>query len=161
MSASCSCGKALGRKNKSGRCRACFMAHLNSDSAIHARRIDGCKQYARTNRATVLERCRRAAVTKSKNTEHLAWLAEQMRTRIQPLAQTPEAIARRDYKQIGKSISETKLAWCPPAYRKQYRDLIRSGFRKAEAQPMILDQIKVDTRGLDPLAGAIHLKMFL
>lgn len=47
----------------------------------------------------------------------------------------------------GKTSSATKLAWCPPEYRDEYKRLIkRQNMKAAEARPIIEDMIAVDAR---------------
>lgn len=55
-----------------------------------------------------------------------------------------------------RAIADARLSWCPRKYRGHYQLLRRKkGLGAKAAKAMILDQMRADTRGLDPLAAAI------
>lgn len=121
-------------KSRTGYCRTCFNLSINSDPEVIARRREGVKRWAKANPLAVQMRSKRGAATRSKDEAYLARIREIVRTRVQPLSATPEAVAKRDYKARGKAISRAKLPWCPPEYVETYRLLRRKGIPVADAR---------------------------
>lgn len=64
---------------------------------------------------------------------------------LSKLGVTPAGSASRIA--AGKSSSATKLAWCPPEYRDEYKRLVkRQNIPAAQARPMIEDMVAADAR---------------
>jgi hypothetical protein len=138
------CGKPLGATNKSGLCVRDFNARLNADPKTHAKRVAGIRRDAVVRREEKRRILLENAAKAMQRPERLAFLREQMKW-VQPLSQTPEVLAKTDPAAKGRKRTETVLGWCPPAYREEYRRLIRSrNVNAAEARKVILDQIRND-----------------
>ena len=147
------CSTAISNISKSGRCRACNTARKNKDPEQTAKRMAGKReamkdpikyaracQVARDNirkamadpvrRAKAVERGKVKAALHFNTPEGRAW------------ANRPEVRAR-----AGKTLSETRMGWCPPDYRQQYHDLMRLRVCSAEeGRNLILEQIAKDKR---------------
>jgi len=141
MSATChTCGKPLSRQNRSGYCKHHVSAAKAQDPAWREAQRLGSK------RALLLNPDKLAALrdrVRARNTspEWRAKAAEHARTiRLHEIghqtANNPESIAKR-----AAAGAATKLSWCPPHLREQYRDLLyRKRIPAAEAREMILAQ---------------------
>jgi hypothetical protein len=145
------CSTAITNFAKSGRCRACNTARRNKDPEMTAKRMAGKRramsdpikyaracQIARDNirramadpekRAKAVERGKVKAALHFNTPEGRAW------------CNRPEVRAR-----AAKSLSETRMAWCPPEYRAQYFELMRLRLcSAAEGRQFISDQIAKD-----------------
>lgn len=143
------CGKALVRST-TGHCRPCFNAKLNSDPEARARQADGIRRFNRENPLALKVRGIRSARTRKNNPEYMAKLRELVRTRVQPQACTPDAVARRDAKKRGDAISAAKLPWCPAEWREHYRMLRYKAFTPAEAKQMTLQAMREAEERLSP-----------
>jgi hypothetical protein len=150
------CGKPLGPRNVTGLCKTHCTRVMRTPEAAERRR-SAVRRYAKANRAKLAATLKENARKARECPEYLERMRDNLR-RFQPLSVAPEVIARRDMRSIAAKCSATKLAWCPKAYRAEYRRLIVSKrMLKQEAQRIILDQIAADTHGLDPLAAAIRV----
>lgn len=142
MTRACSnCPATLGPKNKSGRCRACCARAMNADPEMQARRVAALAAYHATPEAKKGARRRMIAFNRNvpedvrrRRSEHGRWLAANVLTRpdVRAKAQTPEARRQR-----GQSNTETRLGWCPPERRDEYRALVRTNIGAAEARRII------------------------
>lgn len=141
----CTCGTAI--SNRAAQCRPCFYAKQRADTergkkigaALKARLNDPA------NRIRHREAARRAGRTKAANPEFVAKARQIMLERVQPLSMTPENLAKRDYALTGRLSGESKMAWCPPEYRDEYRYLVHTKkLAGAEARAMVLAQAKAD-----------------
>lgn len=147
----CVCGTSLGLKNKSGLCRSCIAKRHNADPEMQARRKAAIQERFKDPavRAAYARRIGEHVANMSDEEraarrEHGRWMYRNYLSQPDVVAKTSSKDARR---RAGISRSDTVLAWCPPAYREQYRALKASGAVKAaEAKVMILDQIKADER---------------
>lgn len=142
----CACGATLGRYNKSGRCRRCFAAALNSDPAMVAkRRAAQIEFFARPETKAVLAaRARHLAATMTDAERERrrvrgkqAYVDVLSRPDVVAKTSSPEARAR-----AGRSRTDTVLAWCPPERRACYRELVRkNGLPASEAREIIEQEI--------------------
>lgn len=145
------CAAPITNISKSGRCRACNTIRNNKKPELVAKRMEGKRkamsdplkyaricQVARNNirkamadpvkRAAAIERGKAKAALHFNTPEGRAW------------ANRPEVRER-----AGKSLSETRMAWCPPEYRQTYKDLLRARVcTAAEGRQLIAEQIKAD-----------------
>lgn len=141
------CAEPISNVNKTGRCRACALKHMNRDPAFQANRIaalNSCEAL-KVGSATRREAARKATVTRMSNPAYVEWLRHQMATVVAPLGHTPEAEAKRNHKEIGRKRTETLLGWCPPECRDDYRHLVMNkGIKAADAKQIILDQIRTE-----------------
>jgi hypothetical protein len=149
MSGACqTCGKPLGRNNRTGYCKHHVSAAKAQDPAWREAQRTGSKRALQANpeRMEALKARLRARNTSS---EHRAWAADRARQMGlaeigRATAHTPEAVAKRS-----ASCTATKLAWCPPHLREDYRRLIRTKhIRAAEAREIILAQEAAEVASL-------------
>lgn len=136
------CPRELGAKNKSGLCRSCLSKRINADPVtIEARRRGIAAHYAKPGaREAVAKRI--MAYNANVPPEHVEMRREHgKRQHARYFAgadgyarlQSPEARRKR-----GASVSETRMAWCPPELREEYRDLVRrQRLPAAEARAII------------------------
>lgn len=161
MAHSCSsCSKALLQKNRSGLCRPCWR---EMKAAARQTKCSKClAQICRTRKSGMCFTC------VSRDPEILARRGKTIsEVRRRKFAEDPEwAAARRAHGswlhhthavhvtiteeariRAGRNISNTRLSWCPPEYRQQYRSLVsHMHFSAAEAKAMILEQVEADAR---------------
>lgn len=148
------CPTPIGDKNSSGLCRVHFNKRLARDPAVAARKSAGLKAYAAANPEVMSERGKRAAATRLSDPAHVAWMVEHMRTTVQPASLShPDAAKWRRVAVM--RCADTKLSWCPPAYRPLYRQLLSKLKIAADARAVVLDQIEKDRGDREPLAFAI------
>lgn len=141
MSGTCqTCGVQLGRNNRSGYCKRHVSAAMAQNPAWREAQREGAKRALLAN-PTRLDALRARVRARNTSSEHRAWAADRARqiglAEIgRTTAHTPEAVAKRS-----ASCTATKLAWCPPHLREDYRRLIRTKhIRAAEAREIILAQ---------------------
>jgi hypothetical protein len=85
-------------------------------------------------------------------------LAKRRADKLRQLEQEPEYRAKMQAVRRRNGLAQ--LSWCPPKYRDDYHYLRRSArYSAAEAKAAILDLMASHTRGLDPLAAAIKLRL--
>lgn len=124
------CAKPLGRANRSGRCCRCFPVHLGADPAFRRARADGIRaKFANdpAHRAKMADVARRNSARWRQDPAAYAQLVAHGRRQIAALhspAAKATSLAARGV--AGRKITETRLGWCPPAYREAYRKLCRS-----------------------------------
>jgi hypothetical protein len=141
------CGAELCSKNSTGFCRPCFARKNSQDPAVRAKFGAACAAHMKANPHLVRERAKKAANTKRANPELMAKLADVMRQKVQPKSCTPEALARREYKERGKNIRKAKVPWCPPEYMAEYRWLCDSKLLlAADARRIIEEKMAADRR---------------
>lgn len=134
------CGATLSRQNRSGYCRRHASAAKAQDPAWREAQRAGARRalLANPERLDALKARIRAHNT---SPEHRAWAAERAKAiklheRGSAASQTAEANAKRS-----ASATASKLAWCPPHLRQDYRRLIYSKkLSAAEARQIILAQ---------------------
>ena len=130
-----------------GRCRPCHFAYIQSDPAIAARRVDGSRAAKQDPavRAKLAKAARRAATPERREITR-QWA---LRNRIWEHARfhTPEANAKR-----GASVSETRMAWCPPEYRDEAKRMVRNG-KKPLVEVKRIIAARVEQAQLKPLLG--------
>lgn len=136
------CGSLLGIKNRSGRCSHCQPAHANRDPAFQKRRVAGIKrkwedpEFLAKMRKIASRMGQKAALDEDLQERRRAWgkyayanWLGKPEVRARALASPTRA----------RTMSETRLAWCPPEMRQKYRDLKRrTKMRAAEAKKIIL-----------------------
>ncbi|BEV00097.1 helix-turn-helix domain-containing protein [Novosphingobium olei] len=147
------CGKDLSRANVSGYCQSHVWQATRALPDFKERIRTGIKRKIATDpiykdglrkRAIALGQ---DPVINEKRTRHF------VEGRIWEIgakaAATPEARAK-----AGRSISDTKLAWCPQHLREQYRFLIRNHYGRDEARRLILEQDAKERQRLRIRMGA-------
>lgn len=135
--------------NATGCCRKCGMARQNRDPEFQARRVAAVRDCdaLKAGSPARIEAARKAVITRMANPVYVAWLKEQMRSVVGPAGRN----AYRDHKAAGRKISEFYMKWCPVEYRPLYHEIKRAGgLNKAEAQELILAQIRDDLAKLSP-----------
>lgn len=151
------CAKPIRNENTSGRCKVCATIYNNRlPDSIEKRRVGWAKRLA--NPRHYADLCRVAKQNSRKamaDPAKRAAAAERARLIWQQYLNTPEM---REYvnspevrSRAGRSLSETRMAWCPPEYRSAYYDIRRKvQCSAADARQIILDQIKSDQAKLSP-----------
>lgn len=148
MNRSCSdCGKQITAQSKSGRCRACGLRHNLSDPEVNARRIANMtKTWAQPEQREKRRiRSREAIRRKIEADPGFAEMKRQQGKRLAASrAGTDGRPAGHESRiRAGKSISKTRMGWCPEEWRPQYNDLIRrKGLKRAQAKAIIEDEIR-------------------
>lgn len=141
MSFACqTCGKELGRNNRSGYCKHHVSAAKAQDPAWREAQKAGAKRALQANPER-MEALKARIRARNTSPEHRAWAAD--RARQMGLAEIGRAVAHTAEAQAKRSASciATKLSWCPPHLREDYRRLIRTKhIRAAEAREIILAQ---------------------
>jgi hypothetical protein len=139
-----SCGLTLSRGNRSGYCKRHVSAAKAQDPAWREAQKAGAKRALQVNPerlAALRERVRAMNVTpekRARTADHARKIG--LHAIGQRTANSPESIAKR----AASSVS-TKLAWCPPRLREQYRHLLYvKRIPAAEARAMILAQQDAD-----------------
>lgn len=123
-----SCSAPIARTRQTGLCRAC----VNKDPALLARRG---KTISEVRRRKFAEDPAWAAARR----EHGSWLYHNHAVNV--------TISEEARVRAGRGVSATRLAWCPPEYRAQYRKMVSNmHFSAAEAKAMILEQVEADRR---------------
>ena len=136
-----SCPTELARRNKTGLCRECYRKNPNAVSAETRAKISAGQKRRHLEDPELAERRKVLARKASRSPAAVKarterWKREKMWERGSQAACRPEVRAK-----AGKSIRETRLAWCPPHLRDDYIHLIRGKrFSAAEAKRMILEQ---------------------
>lgn len=121
----CACGATLAQRNRTGRCLSCAVkwSCATQPGVIEARR--------RAGKASVATAEQRAARSERANAQEL-W-------RIGHQSWTDETHARR-----GRSVSNARMAWCPPELRDEARRLTyRKRFALAEVKEIIAAEHEV------------------
>lgn len=157
------CGVPITRSSR-GRCRPCSAEVLNSDKAFHARRIEGIRRKFEDpeHRAKMAAVARRVGQKAAVDPDHRAWLIEHGRRQVKRLW-TPEARARflAGRPAAGRKISETRMGWCPPEYRDEYRRLCRSKRLNAADARAIIEQKIANQDALGDVDSALdYLRRF-
>lgn len=150
MSRTCTdCAAPITVKSRTGWCRPCSAKHLNSDPAIHARRVAGIHRKFAEDPQFKAEQAARLLVNASTPAAALARVATGKRIArevlarpdVKALTHSPEARAKR-----GRTMVNTKLAWCPEEWRDSYRRMLSGGTLAKDAKAMILDTVRVEAR---------------
>lgn len=156
MTRTCSdCPAPITRQSKTGRCRQCSLAHINASSEIRARQRSAVRAYAlqpEVRRACAARLAAHAAnmsdeerIRRREQGQHIAATVLQT-DRVRALSNSPAAKAK-----AGAARTNTVLAWCPPAYRDQYRTLtVSQRLPAAEARRLIEEQIATDRARMTP-----------
>jgi hypothetical protein len=140
----CPCGAVLHSKNQSGLCLKHMLEQRNADPERIAIKVAALKRRFATDPELKEAQRRRARglhlLPQSKEAKRRRWTPEFQRKGVEALKAMPEvraaAVAR---------MSATKLAWCPPHLRDDYRHLTqRMALPAAEARRMIEDQNEME-----------------
>jgi hypothetical protein len=139
-------------RRKTRLCHPCAAGATGKSEAKRAKGRDAMRNKLRDPNyaAAHRERARRAAETKRQNPVEMARLRASGQLlgltygRLGPPAGSPPRI------QIGKSLTNTKLGWCPVEYRDLYRQLARkTGVSAKQARKMVQEQIAKDLRSYE------------
>ena len=136
------CSGRIGPRNQSGYCVKCFNRHGMPEG--HAARVSaGMKRLFARDPVYLDEVRQRARSLIANGIGREARREAAIRINLWGLArgnQTPESRAK-----AGRSISATRLAWCPAELRGEYKRLVRSKkIPAAEARVLILEQHEKD-----------------
>jgi hypothetical protein len=142
----CACGKPV--MGKQDVCRRCFFRRLNQSPAHIAKRDAGiaarwAKPGEREKQALVCKR----SVQKRDATPGMRERYVEMGKKHYQTLNLPEVRAKTHSPETNAlrtaAMLETRLGWCPPEYREEYRALRNShGITAAEARRMILAMIE-------------------
>lgn len=147
------CENRLGRGNKSGLCKPCFSVQPKPEG-FGARVSAGLKRKLAAD-PVFKEKLRAIALANTRSEKAFSirqerFKREQMWLRGNRASLTPEAMERR-----ARAASATKLAWCPPELRDEYRRLIYSKrLPSAEAREIVLAQHERDMANFRRSIGA-------
>jgi hypothetical protein len=145
------CSTSIADGCASGRCRSCNVIRNNKKPELVAKRMAGKReamrdpikyaracQIARNNiRKAMADPVKRAKFVELGKIKAATYFADPSIR-----AQVNDPALR---KAIGRKISETRMAWCPPEYREAYHDLLRLRLcNAAEGRALIEEQIKAD-----------------
>lgn len=144
------CSKPIGKANKSGRCRACAVAFINSSPEIAARRVTSIRK-------AYQDPALRRLVGENKRKDwaaHPEWRKElSARAKALQPFKSPKCIAARADPEVqaraAEAISRTRLTMVgiPLEYREMYLRLMRNPAIKAErAQEMVHEHIEAEQR---------------
>jgi hypothetical protein len=146
------CGKKTGRGNKSGRCRSCLNAHVNSDPVIAETRRAAIRAKFQdpAHRARAVACAIRNGQKAATNPEHRAWLIEHGREQYRRYLNTPETRAKLDAARpaAARKRSETRMAWCPPELREEYRYWAVSRRKPAAEARAIIEKKIAETNAM-------------
>lgn len=127
------CRGRIARGNRSGYCRGCTGVAMK-----RALEADPIRKAALVKRLVAIARA-----PGRREQKRARWLAGRFWERGQA-AQPAGSDARR---RMAKSLSDTRLAWCPPHLRDKYRQLTKSKrLRAADARRMILEEHEAEMR---------------
>lgn len=136
---------------KAKRCRACSIAHMNSDPAIAAKRAAGRKAYFDQPGVRMEYRERMRAITAATMADPVKMerKREHGRRVYRDVLSRPDIVAKQQApevrKRAGLKRTATVLRDIPPHLRDEYKALIRSKLiPAAQAREIILGQWKAD-----------------
>lgn len=147
------CAGPVGRKNTSGYCKTCWPTVCwkiqRSDPSFEQRRIAGINKSIQENperKQQLKDQLARVASTPHAR-QRRSEAAKKAKIWLKGNAaaiSNPETLARR-----GRSLSNSRLSWCPRYLRGTYIDLIRSKhLSAAEAKVLVIDQARTDVQRL-------------
>ena len=118
----CACGAVISKRTKSGRCKSCANAYVNSSPEIKAKRAEGIRRKWDSDPAWAAEMKRQA-------TARLMSPEVRAKSNAAFMLNQPWTKAERDaasYARGGRTISNVRLAHIPLTLRGEYRRLVRS-----------------------------------
>lgn len=142
------CGKELGRRNKSGYCRACSgravwrnPANREAHRKAVRRKIHGDPETLAKYRENARKAAASPATAKARKER---WQRDRVWEKGNLAARAPEVRER-----AGRATALTRLPWCPPHLLDLYRELTRDKrIPAAEAKRMVLDQERAEIADL-------------
>ncbi|WP_285020256.1 hypothetical protein [Novosphingobium sp. fls2-241-R2A-195] len=144
MSGCKTCGNRLGAENKSGYCKRHISAALAQDPVWREKQARAARMKLHADPVR-LERMRDLAIKMGKLPQSIEGrrkhCIERELWKRGNAAQPKGSIARV---RSGKRQSATKLSWCPPHLREDYKALVRGRIPSDEARRMIEDQHAVE-----------------
>lgn len=145
------CNGPVSTQSKTGRCRKCAFAHTKANPAIEAKRLSALDSiwHGAEHRQWRQDNARKAAATRMVDPVYVATITERMR-RVQPLSLTPEALAKRNQREVQARRHREKITWCPDHKLDAFRLLRRKKFTVAEAKALILAEIEREEARLSP-----------
>lgn len=158
------CPKALGRANKSGRCRSCCARAINRDPVLTEKRQAGLRAKFQ-DEAFLTEH--RERLNRMGKLPHVVAIRRELGKAIyQERLGTPEARAYNASPAVraraAASSEETLLGWCPIDRRQEYRELIRcKGLTAAEARAVIEEEVDGTKRHAERVIANHDLNMRL
>lgn len=149
--ADCGVARFSRKPKKSPYCRRCVGRHTGRDPARRAKCSAAMKALLSdpSVRAQHFQRSADGLRHKLRTDPAFAEMRREMgrrtgRLKLGHLATPAGSEARL---RAGRAASATKLAWCPPEYRDDYRNLVkRQGIRAVQARKMIQETIAADAR---------------
>lgn len=156
------CDKPITANTKTGRCIPCANRFIGATEAFQQARAEGIRRKFRDDPAHIAK-MRRVAAANGKRAMLDPARVEQLREHGRKMRathlSTPAALAARlaVAKDVGRKITETRLGWCPPEYRAEYRRLTLSKrFLAADAKAMILATIKATRARMSPFERQMY-----
>lgn len=140
----CHCGSVLHASNQSGLCLKHMLEQRNADPERIAIKVAALKRRFAVDpelRDAARERAKKLhLLPQSKEAKRRRYTPEFQRAGVEAMKALPDVRARANAK-----MSATKLAWCPPHLRDEYRHLTqRKAFSAAEARAMIEEQNELE-----------------
>jgi hypothetical protein len=127
------CSGPISRDNRSGYCKGCTSVAIKRALAA-----DPARKAALVARARAIHR-----LPQSREARRRRWVENRYWERGN--AALPAGCEAR--KRGGKVLTARRLAWCPPALRSQYLELVnRKRVKAAEARRLILEQHEIEMR---------------
>lgn len=154
------CGAKLGERNKKGYCRSHLSAAMAQDPAWREKQRKGIRDKI-ANDPQYLADCRARADRLAKDPGIKAMRAEQFRRlRVWECGTATQKANPEIRKRAGRTLSDRKMAWCPPHLRNAYRELLYTkGYLAADARALILEQERREIErlrirmGVSPISG--------
>lgn len=142
------CGVAILNVATTGLCRPCYLAKHNADPQIRARIVAGNAANPDMAAGGAARKIagRKGSITRWSNPEYRERMTAVFKEKVMHRGSAPDVVAARDWEAVGRAVSETRLAWCPPEYRSAYRELTRKMLGAGEAKRIIKEQIAADRK---------------
>lgn len=129
-------------------CRRCSILRVGNDPALEAKRLAGIESLFSDPAYVAAQRERlQAGIAKAlRDPAFIERKREQGRRQYRDYLSRPDILARNRSPEVrkaaGRKSSETRMGWCPPELRAEYRRLIRSKLlAAAEARRIIEAEI--------------------
>lgn len=155
------CGGRITRQSKTGRCRVCASIHVNKTDELKLKRAEGIRRKFQDpeHRAKMAKVAIRNGQKGAADPEHHAWLVRRG-YELTKILQSPEVRARNQSPECraraGRSVSETRMAWCPKEYWEDYRFLVRSKRMLAADARRMIEQKIADRQALKDIDEALY-----
>lgn len=153
----CTCGKELGRHNKSGLCARCFNRSRNADPEFQRRRIEGIRRkYADpTHRAKMARVIAQNSKRWQATPEGRDWMEKNGKRLATEVLRRPEVMAKAISPEARAKANRTRqegwYGFCPIEHRPTYKFLRNvKKLTRDEAMAVINQEIECGRRRLSP-----------